>query len=294
MTLEELLERADELGRLADAGAIRDGLPREAPEDWRNLAALLALRMDDQRRTGTVLGISGGQGAGKTTLSRLLVDALAAVGLQAVALSLDDFYLTRAERMRLAQDVHPLLATRGVPGTHDAALAAAVIGTLKSGGKSRCPRFDKAADDRAPDGPTVGPGVDVVLFEGWCVGVPPQSLDALAKPLNELERVDDPDGRWRRYVNDRLTRDYPALWGLVDELVYLDVPDMQAVIRWRTEQEGQHAPGRRMDAAQLNRFVAHYERLTLWMAQVLPEIAQLVVFLDKNHGMADLRIRQAG
>lgn len=290
MTLQELLACAGVPHRFSEAGALRDRLSKDGPEDWRNLAVLLALACRDEPAKGRVLGISGGQGAGKTTLATRLVESLSLVGLDAAALSIDDFYLTRAARQRLARTVHPLLGTRGVPGTHDVMLAVSVIRALKSGRLTKCPRFDKAADDRAPEGPTLGPDLDVVIFEGWCVGVPPQPAAALDTPVNDLERIEDPDGGWRRYVNDRLTEEYPALWALVDDLVYLQVPDMQAVLRWRTQQEAQHPPFRRMDPAALARFVAHYERLTRWMSEELPRTAQVVGFLDENHRLKDLRV----
>src|SRR5687767_10663938 len=71
-----------------------------------------------------LVGVSGCQGSGKTTLASLLVLMLRELlGLRAINLSIDDFYLTHAERQTLSRSVHPLLATRGVPGTHDVQLA---------------------------------------------------------------------------------------------------------------------------------------------------------------------------
>ena len=291
MTLKELLAVFDLAHRQGDADALCATLPDEAPEDWRHLAVVLALRIAGREGSGTVLGIGGGQGAGKTTLSRLLVRALSDLEIPAVSLSLDDFYLTHRQREVLARDVHPLLQTRGVPGTHDVALAVEVISALRAGERAKCPAFDKAIDDRDPTARALGPGVAVVIFEGWCVGVPPQALDVLTTPCNDLERDEDPDGRWRGYVNDRLIRDYPALWGLVDELLYLQVPDMSAVMRWRTEQELGLPAGQRMDPKAMKRFVEHYQRLTLWMQDVLPEMAQVVGFIDKNHRLSDLVVR---
>jgi D-glycerate 3-kinase len=218
------------------------------------------------------------------------VETFERLGRRALSLSLDDFYLTRADRIRLSRDVHPLLATRGVPGTHDVKLAISVIETLRSGGRCPVPVFDKSKDDRAVEQPDRGP-VDVLIFEGWCVGVPPQPAAALGSPVNDLERDEDPDARWRKFVNDRLRDEYPPLWGLLDRLLFLKVPDMDAVLRWRTAQEQQHPPEKRMDTAALNRFVSHYERLTGWMGETLPEVADVVGVLDRDHRLTGLIVR---
>ncbi|MGE0624675.1 MAG: hypothetical protein AB7I04_03490 [Pseudomonadales bacterium] len=295
MDFEQLAECLEPPGGVQTTLALRDTLPADAPADWRNLAALLALDLDHRGPHGSpvVLGISGGQGAGKTTLSDLLVRALAACGRRGVAMSLDDFYLTRAERQRLARTVHPLLATRGVPGTHDVALALEILDGIREGRPVPVPSFDKATDDRLPAERSrpIEPGVDVVIFEGWCVGAPPQPDAALTDPVNELERREDADGRWRRFVNGALAADYPPLWRRLDVLLYLAVPDMAAVRRWRAGQEQQHPPARRMSPAAIDRFVDHYERLTRWMLTVLPDTADMVGLLDENHALAGFRRR---
>ncbi|MYJ73656.1 MAG: hypothetical protein F4089_00575, partial [Gammaproteobacteria bacterium] len=95
------------------------GLDAHTPDDYRQIAALLA---DDWRRRGTPsAGLGGGQGAGKSTLGRLIAQAGSMLGIRIEVLSIDDFYLTKEQRLQLAEDVHPLLATRGPPGTHDVA-----------------------------------------------------------------------------------------------------------------------------------------------------------------------------
>jgi len=297
LDFERLAERFDPDCRVEEARALRDTLPEDAPPDWRGLAALLALGYGAGRDTDgpLVLGISGGQGAGKTTLTGLLVQALSTLHRRGVALSIDDFYLPKRERLELARIVHPLLATRGVPGTHDVNLAVGVIDAIRTGRTAEVPVFDKAADDRLPVSAhrRIEPGVDLVIFEGWCVGSPPQPESALATPVNDLERQEDPDGRWRQFVNGCLASAYPALWRRLDTLLFLQVPDIPAVVRWRTEQEQQLPPERRMSTAAIARFVAHYERLTRWMLTSLPETADMVGFLDINHGLGDFRRRQA-
>ncbi len=199
-------------------------------------------------------------------------------GLGTAVLALDDFYLRRDERQALARNVHPLLATRGVPGTHDIDLLSNALDALLKGRSATVPRFDKASDDRAGTRDLVGP-FDVVLLEGWCVGAQPESEAALAEPINRLERGKDADGSWRRWVNARLAQDYAELFARLDLRVLLRAPDFAVVERWRAEQEADLV-GRGMSPAEIARFVQHYERVTCTM--LADERADLVIDLDRN------------
>lgn len=250
---------------------------------WLPLVQTLTARVTSSATPPTVLAIAGAQGSGKSTLARLLTDELLRLGRRAVTCSLDDFYLTRRERVALATAVHPLLVTRGVPGTHDVDLCERVLARLRSE-TARIPTFDKGLDDRvAPEAwPLAGP-VDVVVFEGWCLGARPQSDAALRTPVNDLERDEDRDQRWRTFVNAALDGPYRRLFAHFDALIYLQVPDMAAVRRWRAEQERQLPAPQRMNAAALDRFIAHYERITRWMLEDLPSRADLNVVLRADH-----------
>jgi D-glycerate 3-kinase len=239
-----------------------------------------------------VVGICGTQGSGKSTLAAVVARLLEAKGLTTAVLSLDDLYLTRAERQDLAAEVHPLLATRGVPGTHDTVLGEAVLDALKGRGQVALPSFDKAADDRRPptDWPRVQAPVDVVLFEGWCVGARPQPAQDLVEPVNALERDADADGAWRTYANAALAGPYRALFDRIGLFVLLEAPGFEAVLAWRSEQERKlrarlaregKDPARAMDDEAVARFIAHYERLTRWILAEAPARADVVIRLDE-------------
>jgi D-glycerate 3-kinase len=239
-----------------------------------------------------VLGINGAQGTGKSTLAALLGLLLESEhNLKSVQLSIDDLYQTRAERNALGRQFHPLLTTRGVPGTHDTHLGVQVIADLKNGRCCRIPRFDKSADDRLPEDlwQHIEEPIDVILFEGWCIGALPEPAEALATPVNRLEEAEDADGAWRSYVNHQLNQNYRKLFGQIDKLILIKAPDFESVYRWRQEQEkkladriGTAAPGL-MDSEQLSRFIMHYERLTRWMLHNMPGRSDVVLHLTHEH-----------
>jgi len=248
------------------------------------------------RRGGSfVLGINAAQGAGKSTLACFLADYLRAqYGDNVATLSIDDLYLPKTDRQRLAREVHPLLATRGVPGTHDPELGYATIRKLQelaAGESMPLPRFDKLRDDRLPadEWPVVAGPVDMILFEGWCVGSQAVASHELQVPVNELERKRDSGGEWRRFVNDQLGARYQTLFDLLDALVFLAVPDFDCVRRWRTEQEqrlsaaGDSGCGQGMSDAQVAQFVQYFERISLNNLQVLPQRADVVLRLGREH-----------
>jgi D-glycerate 3-kinase len=236
-----------------------------------------------------ILGVSGLQGSGKSTLGAGLIGAASRRGWGAVTLSLDDAYLTHAERLALADQVHPLLRTRGVPGTHDLILLASTLAALASASPRRpvsVPRFDKGHDDRYDEAlwPTEAEVPRLIVLEGWCLGVEPQGDDALVEPVNTLEREEDRDGTWRRWVNAQLAG-YLPIWRGIDALVVLAAPSWEVVERWRGEaEEPLRARGepRAMDAPALARFLQHYERLSRHALATLPAKADLLIPLDPD------------
>jgi len=230
-----------------------------------------------------VIGLCGAQGSGKSTLAAGLAELFEREGTATAILSIDDLYRTKAERERLARAIHPLLRTRGVPGTHDVALGLSVIDALAAGRPTRLPRFDKAIDDRAPASQwgTAPAGTRLLILEGWCVGARPQPEEALTEPVNILERDEDPDGIWRRSVNAELAGAYQHLFARLDRLILLAAPGFDIVLRWRIEQEHQlrRERGGGMSDVEVARFIEHYERLTRHILAEMPGRADLTILL---------------
>lgn len=245
-----------------------------------------------------VIGVNGAQGSGKCTFCALLAPLLSEVhGLRTVTLSIDDVYHTRETRRRLAQRIHPLCAVRGVPGTHDVDLTHDLLDRLTRDGHPSSvsiPRFDKASDDRsAPETWDVVDGsVDVILFEGWCVGC--TGLPEWAAPINRREHSDDPDGVWMRWSRERLYSEYLSLFDRLDGLVMLAVPSMETVVegRWLQEQRlwREHEaeisdvarPPGLMTRSEVEDYVALFERYTRHMLETLPDLAD--VLLSRGEG----------
>ena len=271
------------------------------PNKFRDLIKLhylpLVSWVMSQHHPGEALfvGINGAQGTGKSTLAAFVRLALElGAGWRVAVLSIDDFYLTRAERKKLGEQVHPLMETRGVPGTHDMQMLAHCVErlkTLESGACFTIQRFDKSRDDRAdPDiWPVISGPIDLIILEGWCVGCTAQAGDDLLEPINLLEREEDASGTWRRYVNDQIEGSYTALFATLDALIFLQAPNFAAVYRWRLEQEkklaavtANHAAGI-MNAKQIAHFMQHYERLTRMNLATLPATADVVLELNENH-----------
>ncbi|WP_420145462.1 kinase [Sphingobium sp.] len=235
-----------------------------------------------------ILGLCGAQGSGKSTLAAGLHQMLSQEGRRVAILSLDDLYLGRQDRAQLAERVHPLFRTRGVPGTHDVARGIAIMDAVKRGDPTIFPRFDKGQDDPLPQGDPIAAPLDLLIFEGWCVGAAPQPAADLAMPVNALERDEDPHAIWRGHVNDQLSGPYADLHARIDRLLLLAAPDFSVVRTWRGEQEdalraqrGDSAV-RAMDAPQLDRFVEHYERLTRHILIEMPGRANLVLPLGPD------------
>ncbi len=190
-------------------------------------------------------------------------------------ISIDDVYLTRAEREALARDVHPLLLTRGPPGTHDLPLLDRLVKRLSTAGpddETAIPDFDKRGDDRWPPARwrRVRGRPAAILIDAWLLGARAQSPAELAAPINHLERREDSDGVWRGWVNDQLAGPYGDCFARFDAIVHLQAPSFDVVLDWRCEQEADLlgvAPAElpAAERARLAVFIQHYERITRHM-----------------------------
>ncbi|MDF1665217.1 MAG: hypothetical protein P1V97_25870 [Planctomycetota bacterium] len=262
-----------------------------------DVALWIFQRWKDNGRSCFVAGVTGAQGTGKSTLTSFLKQLLEVLGLRVMIVGIDDLYLSRNKRMALAEDIHPLFATRGVPGTHEISLAMKLFEQARRLKSEELfwPRFNKATDDRDSTQSFEGP-IDIVLFEGWCVACPPLNPKKILAPINTLERQEDPDGVWRFAIQAALSGEYSQVFDSLDVLIMLRAPSFEAVFSWRGLQEkklGQSSGTensqnlRIMNDKDLRRFIQHYERLTRHMLDVLPPCADVLLDLDDDHRIRD-------
>ncbi|HEX5791751.1 MAG TPA: kinase [Rheinheimera sp.] len=257
---------------------------------YQTTLAQLAEKLQSDLSLPAIVGISGAQGSGKSTLAAELVVRLKRQSIKAAAVSLDDYYLSKAQRQQLAQTEHPLLALRGVPGTHNIASAIKDAKAVLAGRPVALPQFDKALDE--PTAPLTTQRLDMLIVEGWCLGVAAQPGVELAVPVNRLEQHEDKDGRWRRYVNSQLAGPYAEYWQLLNPLIWLNAPDWDCVCRWRAKQEQQlwQNRGSGMSDNELARFMLPFQRLTQASWQQLPQQANMIITLDQQHSPTTLTI----
>ena len=261
------------------------------------VAQELLLQLASNHNKPLFIGINGAQGTGKSTMAKLFELCYTEAGLKVAVLSIDDFYLSKAARTQLAETVHPLLATRGVPGTHDVEQLKSCLNQLldSQAGTVKIPRFDKAADNLFSEDhwAMAALPIDLVILEGWFIGLEPEPREHLLAPVNHLEAIEDGDGSWRNFVNNSLRSDFADLFGRLDSLLMLQAPSFEQVFAWRSLQEEKlkrkRAP--RVDAdtsgvmgpEEIGRFIQHFERLTRHALKTLPRKADWVFHLDSQH-----------
>ncbi len=241
------------------------------------------------------VGLAGGQGTGKTTISSIIKIILEKYfKLKVFKISIDDFYKTRKERIALSKKVHPMLLTRGVPGTHDISMMLDFF--KKSKAKKfkniKLPNFNKAIDDRFPKNKwnKINKRPDVIIFEGWCVGARAETNKTLKKSINSMEKANDHKLVWRKYVNQQLKTKYKKLYSQLNCMIYLKAKNFSLLQKWRLKQEhklwlktkkkGGH---KIMSKGDVINFMQTYQRITQNMFKNMPKYASIILNLNSNH-----------
>jgi D-glycerate 3-kinase len=247
------------------------------------------------------LGFSGSQGSGKTTSAGILKVILKKFFKREIHVSsIDDFYKTFKDREKMSYKIHPLFKTRGVPGTHDVKLAKNFFKVLsmKKFKKIMIPKFDKSIDDRLEKKYCykIKKKPEIVILEGWCVGAKPQSKNLIKKSINILEKKEDADLTWRKYVNEKLKKDYKKVFSMLDHFIYMKIPNFNVVFKWRLLQEKKlrkksYSRNKIMTHSEIKRFIMFYQRITLQMTKDLSKSASIVMFLKKNQDIKKVLFR---
>ena len=251
-----------------------------------------------------IIGLSGGQGSGKTTISSILSIILKKYfKLNVFVISIDDFYKTRKDRKILSKNKHPLLMTRGVPGTHDINLILNFFRKikLKKFNTLELPRFNKSIDDRYGKNLwyRIKSKPDVIIFEGWCVGAKAQSNSQLKKPINSLEKVYDQRAKWRTHVNNQLKTKYKILFKQLDGLLYLKAKNFNLLREWRLKQERKlliQTKNKKnlkiMSSGDVLTFMQTYQRITQQMFRDALKSSSIIMNLNSNHQIEKIKLKK--
>ena len=231
--------------------------------------------------------ISGSQGVGKSTLAIIIKLVIENIYKKKVMiLSIDDYYLSKNKRNEISKKIHPLLKTRGVPGTHDINKLRRHINNFnKQKFPISTPKFDKLKDDCSKTLNKVT-SAQILILEGWCCGTSAVEDKYLYKNINKLELNLDKNFVWRKYYNSILKNQYQSVFKMFDITIYLKPPSFAYVLKWRVLQEKNNAiknnQKKLMNKKELSFFIQHYEKITKWMIKTMPAKADLLINLDRN------------
>ena len=245
----------------------------------------------EKRNKPYLIALTGGQGSGKTTLSIFIQKILQNIfKKRTTGFSIDDIYKTKDERVEIAKKIHPLCTVRGVPGTHNIKLGVEIIDRLCNADNSThtpIPSFSKILDQHYPrkDWLVFKGRPDYIFFDGWCVGAKPIPENKWEPPLNKIEKEQDPDQIWAKWSNNELAGDYQSLFKRFDKLIFIKVPKMDNVFENRWLQEKTLSKGIKdkdllkniMSKGEVKEFVMHYERLTRFILDEMPDYADIVI-----------------
>ena len=251
-----------------------------------------------------IIGLAGGQGSGKTTISSIISLILKKYfKLNVFKVSIDDFYKTRRDRKLLSKKKHPLLMTRGVPGTHDIELMLDFFKKVKSKKfkNFKIPKFNKAIDDRysRTNWYKIKSKPDIVIFEGWCVGARAQTAKQLKKPINSLEKAYDQNSKWRSHVNNQLKTKYNILFKQLDGLLYLKAKNFNLLKTWRLKQERKLRIKTKnkknlkiMNNTDVINFMQTYQRITQNMFKHTSKYASIIIKLNSSHQIKSVNYKK--
>ena len=256
-----------------------------------------------KKKEPLIIGLAGGQGTGKTTITSIITIILKKYfKLDVFKISIDDFYKTIKQRTLLSKNKHHLLMTRGVPGTHDIDIMLNFFKKIKVKNFKilKLPKFNKGVDDRCKQSLwyKIQSKPDVVILEGWCVGARSQNSKELKKPVNSLEKIHDQNFKWRQYVNYQLKTKYTKLFKQLDCLLFLKVKNFSLLRRWRLKQEKKlwlKSKNKKnlkiMNKSEVKNFMDTYQRITQQMFKDMPKYSSIVMNLNNSHQIKNIKYR---
>ena len=275
------------------------------PDYFKNIVIPLSAYLLNlpQKKEPYFVGLSGGQGSGKTTLSDFIQVVLSAVSKKSVTgFSIDDIYKSPGEREKQSRKIHPLCKVRGVPGTHDVQMGLKVLESLCNASEETLtpiPSFSKPLDRHKPteDWKVFQGRPDFIFFDGWCAGARPISEKEWKPPMNDLEKEEDPNGVWSKWSNKELAGDYQDLFRRFDLLLMIKVPGIEYVYksRWLQEQtlektlKDPELRDKIMTKEEVYRFVMHYERLTHYILEEMPSFSDMVLERDEEFNFSIIK-----
>lgn len=237
--------------------------------------------------------VAGSQGSGKSSLSKLIKLYLEKFYYKSVVIiSMDDFYLSKRQRMQLSKNIHPLFLTRGAPGTHDLELLnKKILQIFDKKFPVYLPIFDKVTDTRKRTYRKVLKG-DVIIFEGWCAGAQPVNHSYLQKNFNNLEKYKDKNFIWRNSYNKYLN-EYQKIFSQFNYFIYFQFNQWSHVLDWKYKQELELRDKKKDLALKkyLKEFIQYYEKVSKWMHLKVPKYCNILIKLNAHQKIKSIKLK---